>query len=398
MYSEEMYGYGVQSSVIREIFAYGLERKALIGEENVFDFSLGNPSAPPPAEVTAAFKSLLDESSPLELHGYTPAQGDAAVRKAIADDLNRRYGTKLKAENFYMTCGAAAALKITLEALYESGDEALTLTPFFPEYTVFAESAGYVFTPVQTDPDTFQPVIKKLEESITKKTKLIILNSPNNPSGVVYTKENMEAVAELLRRKEEEYSHPIFILSDEPYRELVYGKEVPYLPSLYKDTIVCYSYSKSLSLPGDRIGYICIPDEVSGSKELYAAACGAGRALGYVCAPSFLQKVIEKCVSCKTDTETYKKNRDLLYGALTEYGYKCVYPDGAFYLCVKALEDDANEFAKKAKKYELLLVPGDSFCAPGYVRVSYCVSGGMIKRSLPAFKKLIEEYKENENA
>ncbi len=397
MYSEEMYGYGAQSSVIREIFSYGLARKAQIGEENVFDFSLGNPSVDPPTDVTVAFKSLLESCSPLELHGYTPAPGDVAVRKAIADNMNSRYGTALKPENFYMTCGAAAALKIILSALYEEGDEALTLTPFFPEYSVFAESSGYVFKPIQTDPDTFQPLLDKLEAGITEKTKLLILNSPNNPSGVVYTKENMEAVSELLRKKEEEYGHPIFIISDEPYRELVYGKELPYLPALYKDTIICYSYSKSLSLPGDRIGYICIPDEVTSSKELYAAVSGAGRALGYVCAPSFLQKVIEKCVSCKTDIKTYRENRDLLYGALTDYGYKCVYPDGAFYLCVKALEEDAEAFAERAKKYELLLVPGDSFCAPGYVRVSYCVSGEMIKRSLPAFKKLIEEYKENKD-
>lgn len=393
MFSEEMYEYGVQSSVIREIFSYGLARKAEIGADNVFDFSLGNPSVEPPKEVTETFKKLLEEKSPLELHGYTPGPGDMGVRNAISADLNKRFGTDIHAENLYMTCGAAAALKIILTALYEEGDEALTLTPFFPEYTVFAESAGYVFKPVQTDPDTFQPVISKIEEAVSEKTKLIILNSPNNPSGVVYTKENIEAVAALFEKKEKEYGHPIFIISDEPYRELSYGAEVPFLPNFYKDTVVCYSYSKSLSLPGDRIGYVCVPDKVTESKKLYAAVSGAGRALGYVCAPSLLQKVVEQCVSAKTELDVYKKNRDLLYNALTEYGYNCIYPDGAFYLCVKALEEDANIFAERAKKYELLIVPGDSFCAPGYVRISYCVNTEMIEKALPGFKKLIEEYK-----
>ncbi len=395
MYSEEMYGYGAQSSAIREIFAYGLKRKAQIGDENVYDFSLGNPSVEPPAKVTESFIKLLKEKAPLELHGYTPAQGDAGVRKAIADDLNERFGTSYTPDNFYMTCGAAAALKISLAALFEEGDEALTLMPFFPEYTVFSESTGYKFKPVATDPDTFQPDIDKLSAAINEKTKLIIINSPNNPSGVVYTEENICAVAKLLEDKEKQYGHPIFLIADEPYRELVYGKTVPHLPKYYKNTILCYSYSKSLSLPGDRIGYICISDDVCESKKLYAAVCGAGRSLGYVCAPTILQKVVGECTSCRPSLEEYEYNRELLYNTLTEYGYKCIYPDGAFYLCVKALEDDATAFAEKAKKYELLLVPGDSFCAPGYVRISYCVSADMIKRSLPAFKKLIEDYKEN---
>lgn len=392
MYSEEMYGYGAQSSIIREIFSYGLARKEAIGADKVFDFSLGNPSVEPPEKVTNTMIELLKSKAPLELHGYTPAQGDPQVRKAIADDLNERYDAKVKPENLYMTCGAAASLKIILTALFEDGDEALTLTPFFPEYTVFARTAGYDFKPVKTNPKNFQPDIKLLEEAITEKTKCIILNSPNNPSGVVYTKESIEAIVALLNSKSEEYGHPIFIISDEPYRELVYGAEVPFIPNYYKDTIVCYSYSKSLSLPGDRIGYICISDYVSESKKLYAAVCGAGRCLGYVCAPSFLQKTVGLCVKERPSLDTYKKNRDILYNALTEYGYECVYPDGAFYLCVKALEEDANIFAEKAKKYELLLVPGDSFCAPGYVRVSYCVSTEMIENSLLAFKRLIDEY------
>ena len=394
MFSQEMYGYGAQSSVIREIFSYGLKRKAEIGAENVFDFSLGNPSVEPPAEVTESFIRLLKEKPPLELHGYTPAQGDVGVRQAIADDLNSRFGTSYTPDNFYMTCGAAAALKITLTALFEDGDEALALMPFFPEYTVFAESTGYKFKPVVTNPDTFQPDIDALSKSINEKTKLIIINSPNNPSGVVYTEENIRAVAQLLNEKEEQYGHPIFVISDEPYRELVYGKTVPHLPKHYKNTIICYSYSKSLSLPGDRIGYICLPNEVCESKKIYAAICGAGRSLGYVCAPTLLQKLVGECTTCRPSLEEYEQNRELLYNALTEYGYKCIYPDGAFYLCAKALEEDAGVFAEKAKKYELLLVPGDSFCAPGYVRISYCVSADMIKRSLPAFKKLIKDYKE----
>ncbi len=392
MYSEEMYGYGAQSSVIREIFAYGMQRKEEIGAENVYDFSLGNPSVEPPKEVTETFIKLLQTRPALELHGYTAGPGDMGVRNAIAEDLNDRFQTNIKGKNLYMTCGAAASLKIILTALYEEGDEALTLTPFFPEYTVFSESAGYKFKPVQSNPENFQPDIAKLEEAVSEKTKCIILNSPNNPSGVVYTKESIKAVADLLEKKEKEYAHPIFIISDEPYRELSYGAEVPFLPKYYKNTVVCYSYSKSLSLPGERIGYICVSDEVTESEKIYAAVCGAGRALGYVCAPSLLQKVVKECVKSRPELDTYKKNRDLLYNALTQYGYSCIYPDGAFYLCVKALEEDAKIFAEKAKKYELLLVPGDSFCAPGYVRVSYCVSTDMIERSLPAFKKLIEEY------
>ena len=393
MYSEEMYGYGAQSSVIREIFAYGMARKEEIGAENVYDFSLGNPSVEPPKEVTEAMIELLQTRPPLELHGYTAGPGDMAVRNVIAQDLNERFGTQIKGGNLYMTCGAAAALKIILCALFEEGDEALTLTPFFPEYSVFAQSAGYVFKPVQSDPDTFQPDLKALTEAISEKTKCIILNSPNNPSGVIYTEANIKAVAELLARKEKEYGHPIFLISDEPYRELAYGAEVPFLPCYYPDTVVCYSYSKSLSLPGERIGYVCVPDAVTQSTEIYAAVCGAGRALGYVCAPSLLQKVVAKCVKSRPELSTYKKNRDLLYNALTDYGYTCIYPDGAFYLCVKALEEDAGKFAERAKEFELLLVPGDSFCAPGFVRVSYCVSAEMIERSLPAFGKLMEAYK-----
>ncbi len=392
MYSQEMYGYGAQSSVIREIFTYGQKRKAQIGNENVYDYSLGNPSVAPPQIVTDTFIELLQTRSPLQLHGYTAAVGDTSVRQAIADDLNGRFKTNIKAENLYMTCGAAASLKIVLCALFEEGDEALTFTPFFPEYRVFAETAGYKFTAVKSEEGTFQPDFSRLEAAINEKTKVIIVNSPNNPSGVIYSRENIIKLTEFLSKKEKEYGHPIFLLSDEPYRELSYGTEVPFIPCYYNNTIVCYSYSKSLSLPGDRIGYICVPETVIQWNDIFTAVCGAGRCLGYVCAPALLQQLVGKCTNARPDLNSYRENRDLLYESLTQMGYECIYPDGAFYLCMKTLEPDAGKFYETAKKYELLLVPGDSFSAPGYVRLSYCVSNDMIKRSLPAFKKLMEEY------
>ena len=394
MYSQEMYKYGSQSSVIRQIFAYSQARAQVIGKENVFDFSLGNPSVPAPKAVRDAYETLLNEMSPLELHGYTAGPGDMSVRQAIADDLNERFGTDITGGNIYMTCGAAAALKIALCALYEKGDEALTLTPFFPEYAVFTESAGYKFVPVTSEYGTFQPDLNKLEEAITERTKVIILNSPNNPSGVIYNRDKLVDLAQLLYRKQQEYDHPIFIIADEPYRELTYGKEVPFIPTLYRNTIVCYSYSKSFSLPGERIGYVCVQPEVTSSQEVYFAVCGAGRALGYVCAPSLAQQVIKKCVKVRPDVEPYRKNRDMLYGGLTHMGYECIAPDGAFYLCVKAPDGNTERFCERAKKYELLIVPGESFMAPGYVRISYCVSEATVSNSLPRFEMLLEEYKE----
>lgn len=393
MYSEKMYGYGAKSSVIREIFSYSQARAALIGKDKVYDYSLGNPSVPAPKEVQEAYRHTLTDMSPLEVHGYTAGPGDMGTRNAIAEDLNERFGTDVTGANIYMTCGAAAALKIAMCALYEEGDELLTLTPFFPEYEVFSESAGYKFKPVTSEYGTFQPDIAKLEEAITEKTKVLLLNSPNNPSGVVYTKEKLKAVARLLQQKTAEYGHQIYIISDEPYRELAYGAEVTFIPKLFRNTIVCYSYSKSLSLPGERIGYVCVQPEMEDADKLYLAVCGAGRALGYVCAPSLAQQVIRQCVKVRPDLQPYIENRNLLYGELTRIGYECIYPDGAFYLCVKAPDGDTERFCEKAKKYDVLMVPGECFAAPGYVRLAYCVDHEMIKRSIPFFEMILEEYR-----
>ena len=394
MISETMCRLGKHRSVIREIFEYSKQRAAEIGAGNVFDFSIGNPNVPAPDSVKAAVRELLDTQDDVYLHGYTSAQGDSETRRAIAEDLNRRFGTAFHENNLYMTCGAAASLKICITALCVPGDEFLTFTPFFPEYRVFVETAGAVLREVATEPDSFQIEFGRLEAAVSETTKAVIVNSPNNPSGVVFRKESVRRLAELLSVKEEEYGHPIYLIADEPYRELVYDSslEVPYLTKYYRDTLVCYSYSKSLSLPGERVGYILVPDEISDAGDIYAAVCGAGRALGYVCAPSLFQHVIAKCAGQVSDLSVYKKNRDLLYRALTDYGYDCVYPDGAFYLFVKAMEEDAGAFCEKAKKHELLLVPGDDFGTPGYVRIAYCVTTDQITRSLPAFRALAEEY------
>ncbi len=394
MISETMCGLGKESSVIRAIFEYGKKRAAEIGAENVFDFSLGNPNVPVPEDVKKAMKELLDCGDDVWLHGYTSGNGDAETRKAIAEDLNRRFGTVFRPENLYMTCGAAASLKICITALCEPGDEFITFTPFFPEYRVFVETAGAKLVAVSTDPDTFQIDFDRLAEGVSEHTKALIVNSPNNPSGVVFREEAIRKLAAFLEEKEKEYGHPIWIIADEPYRELVYDNslKVPYLTKYYRNTLVCYSYSKSLSMPGERIGYILVPDEAEKAGDVYAAVCGAGRALGYVCAPSFIQHVIARCTGQVSDLGVYRKNRDLLYQALTDYGYSCVYPDGAFYLFVKALEENASAFCERAKKHELLLVPSDDFGTPGYVRIAYCVTTDQITRSLPAFRALAKEY------
>lgn len=392
MLNEKMVSLGSRRSVIREIFEYGKKRKAEIGEENVFDFSLGNPSVPAPADVTAALERIIKETDPVRLHGYTSAQGDMAVRAKIAGSIEKRFGFPANKDLIYMTCGAAASLTVTLNALVNSGDEIIIPAPFFPEYRVFAENAGArVVTVMCREPD-FQLDIKAIESAVNEKTKAIIINSPNNPTGAVFSPDTIKALSDMLVRKQAEYGTDIYIIADEPYRELSYGAEVPYIPKYYANTAVCYSYSKSLSLPGERIGYIFIPESANNSKKLYAAVCGAGRALGFVCAPSLMQYTVAECTYALPDISTYKKNRDLLFGALTDYGYKAVPPDGAFYLFVKSPEPDANAFCERAKKYELLLVPSDDFGCPGYVRISYCVTAEQIEKSLPAFKALIEEY------
>lgn len=393
MLNEKMAGLGSHRSVIREIFEYGKKRKAEIGEENVFDFSLGNPSVPTPAAVTAALERIIKETDPVRLHGYTSAQGDMAVRAKIAESIEKRFGFPANKDLIYMTCGAAASLTVTLNALINSGDEVIIPAPFFPEYRVFAENAGARVVTVQCREPDFQLDIKRIESAVTEKTKAIIINSPNNPTGAVFSPDTVKALSDMLDKKQAEYGTDIYIIADEPYRELSYGAEVPYIPKYYANTVVCYSYSKSLSLPGERIGYIFIPESAKDSKKLYAAVCGAGRALGFVCAPSLMQYTVAECTDVLPDVSAYKKNRDLLFGALTDYGYEAVPPDGAFYLFVKSPEPDAVAFCERAKKYELLLVPSDDFGCKRYVRISYCVTAEQIEKSLPAFKALIEEYK-----
>ncbi len=394
MYTESLVKLGKVRSEIREIFEYGNKRKAEIGAENVFDFSIGNPSVPAPKSVDDAIIDLVENFDSVALHGYTSAQGDGKVRETIAQYINNRFKTDITADNIYMTCGAAASLTIVMNAIMQKDDECIVFTPYFPEYGVFLERTGAKLVEVQSEKKTFQIDMKNFEQAITDKTKAVIINSPNNPSGVVYTVDTIEKMCSLLKKKEEEYGHPIFLITDEPYRELVYDDtEVPYIINYYDNTFVCYSYSKALSLPGERIGYIVVSPKMVDEKDAYAAVCGAGRALGYVCAPSMLQRVIEKCLDDTADISIYKKNRDLLYNALTEMGYECVYPDGAFYLFVKAMCDDSHEFCEKAKEHELLLVPADSFGTPGYVRVSYCVQTKQIEDALPAFKALADSYK-----
>lgn len=393
MYSEKMYQLGSKRSTIREIFEFGKLRAAEVGKENIFDFSLGNPNVPAPQELTDAMIEIISGMNAAELHGYTSAQGDAEVRKILAEQINKEHGTHFTGDNLYMTCGAAASLTITFKAIAEPGDEFITFAPYFPEYKVFVEGVGAELKVIPADIDTFQINFAEFEKTICEKTKAIIVNSPNNPSGVVYSEETIIRLAKILEEKSAEYGHPIYLIADEPYREISYGYEIPYLTKYYKNTFVAYSYSKSLSLPGERIGYIVVPDEMDNSKELYFAVCGAGRVLGYVCAPALMQRVVAKCAGKTSDISIYKKNRDLLYDALTEMGYTCVKPEGAFYLFPRSLEPDARAFCEKAKQFDLLMVPGDDFACPGHVRIAYCVQTEMIERSLAAFQKLADLYK-----
>lgn len=391
--NQRMYGLGSRRSVIREIFEYGKQRAVQVGAENVYDFSLGNPSVAPPQAVEDAIAELLQGQDMTALHGYTSAPGDLAVREAIAKHIRESFGVAADAAHIYMTCGAAASLTISLSAVCNAGDEVITFAPYFTEYKVFAETAGAKLIALPSDPHTFQPDLAALEQALTPKTAVVLVNSPNNPSGVVYGEETIKRLAALLQEKSAAFGHTIYLVTDEPYRELVYGGvKVPYLPSYYKDTLVCYSYSKSLSLPGERIGYIFVAPAAEKAEELYLAVCGAGRALGYVCAPSLFQKVVARCQGMTSDVSVYEKNRNTLLAALTSYGFTCVPPDGAFYLFVRSPESDANAFCERAKQYDLLLVPGDDFGCAGYVRIAYCVSPEMIARSLPAFKKLAESY------
>ena len=393
MVNEKMLGLGNKRSVIREIFEYGNKRRSEIGAENVYDFSLGNPSIPAPEKVKETLISLIENTEPTKLHGYTSAQGDLGVRTAICDNINERFNVGATPNLIYMTCGAAASLTISLNAILNQGDEVIVLAPFFPEYTVFIEKAGGKVVVVKCREEDLQIDFDALSKAINPNTKAIIVNSPNNPSGVVLSEDTISKLADLLNEKQKELGTDIFVIADEPYRELVYGDVVvPYIPNYYDNTLVCYSYSKSLSLPGERIGYIFVAPKVTNCGDVYAAVCGAGRALGFVCAPSLLQYLVANCQGLTGDIEAYKTNRDILYNALVEYGYTVAKPDGAFYLFVKSPEEDANAFCEKAKSEEILIVPGDDFGFKGYVRISYCVALETIRNSLAGFKRLIEQY------
>lgn len=393
MVSQKMFERGNTSSAIRELFEYGKKRAAEIGSENVFDFSIGNPNVPAPKQVDEAIQNVLANIPSTMVHGYTSAVGDMNTREAIADFLNEKHGTNFAAHNFYMTSGAAASLSITFNALVEKDDEIIVFAPYFPEYTVFIENTGAKVVAVKCKEEDFQIDLAAFEKAITKNTKAVVLNSPNNPSGVVTNEETIIALCDILNKKSEEFSKEIFLISDEPYRELVYDDVfVPFLTKYYNNTIVCYSYSKSLSLPGERIGYILVPNEVSDFDLVFKAVCGAGRSMGFVCASSLFQFVLPKLQGLTSDISIYKKNRDLLINALSEYGFKTAKPDGAFYLFMKSPDKSAEAFCEMAKKYELLLVPSDSFGFEGYVRISYCVSTSMIEKSLSAFEKLAKEY------
>ena len=392
MYNEHAYQLGAQRSCIRELFEYGRQRAAIVGAENVLDFSLGNPSQPCPQEVTDAIADIVANTDPVALHGYTPAIGALETRQAIAEDLNERYDAGVRPEDLFITCGAAPALTSVLKALAAPDAEVLAIAPFFPEYRPFAETAGLKFNVVPATSHKLKLSTLLVEQHLTPNTVAVIINNPNNPTGMVTKEKLLRPFADMLRRKAAEYGHPIYLISDEPYRELVYEDEVvPFLPNIYDDTIVCYSYSKSLSLPGERIGYVYVPTMATQSKKLYAAIAGAARAAGHVCAPSLWQKVIARCAHLRPDLEAYDRNRKALYEGLTAFGYEMAKPDGAFYLFIKAPGGDANYFSEVAKKKDLLVVPGDGFGCPGYFRICYCVSYEMIQKSLPVFAQLIKE-------
>ncbi|WP_304205627.1 pyridoxal phosphate-dependent aminotransferase [Peptostreptococcus russellii] len=393
MISQEMTKLGTEKSVIRELAAFAAMRAKEVGEENVLDFSLGNPSVPAPKEVQDAIIEIIKDNSPIMYHSYSSGMGHDGTREAIADNLNRRFGTDYSKNNILLTCGAAASLNIVFRALIASeDDEIVVLAPFFPEYSVFIKAQGGKQVLVDCK-DDMQLNIDALRDSITKNTKAVIVNSPNNPSGVVYSKEEIEALAKLLEEKSEEFGKTIYLVTDEPYRELVLvdGLEVPFIPEYYKNTVVCYSWSKSLSLPGERIGYILIPDCVD-DKMLMAACSGAARALGYVCAPTLFQRVIEKCIDVEPDLTVYKENRDILYNGLTELGYKLAKPAGAFYLFIESPDGDSEKFSERAKEYDMIVVPGTGFGSKAHMRLSYCVETEKCRKALKVFEKMMEKY------
>ena len=394
MYAQDMVMLGSQRSVIRELFEYGNQRAAQVGRENVFDFSLGNPSVPSPGWVNESIRQLLDTQSSLQLHGYTSAPGDLTARQAVAADLNRRFGTNYTGAELYLTAGAAAALCACFRALAEPEDEFVAIAPYFPEYRCFVEQgAGAKLRVAEADTETFQINFESLAGCLNPHTKAVIVNSPNNPSGAVYTAETVQKLADMLRSASEEYGHPIYLISDEPYREIVYDGPAPFLPAYYDNTLVCYSWSKSLSLPGERIGYVLVPPQVTDAQQAYAAVCGAGRSLGYVNAPSLFQRVVALANGRVGDIDAYRRNRDLLCQGLADAGYKFALPQGAFYLFPAVPGGDGEAFSRRAMELDLLVVPGEGFGCPGHVRISYCVAEDTIRRALPLFAKLMEEYK-----
>lgn len=394
MLPQDALKFGKAGNLIREIAGYAAARAAEIGTENVFNFSIGNPNVAAPEVVAQTLHKLLDTVPSVDLHAYTAAPGIYAVRQAIVDYLRAQFDVDYSADDLYMTAGASGALAIVCKALLLPGDEVIVFAPYYPEYTVYAECFGGVPVILKCRERDFQVDMAQLEAAITEKTKIVIINSPNNPSGSILSEETIQAMAELLRRKQAEYGHEIYILADEPYRELVYDADtvVPFIPKYYDNTILCYSYSKCLSIPGERMGYVLVPPQVENSRDVYAAVCGAGRILGYVNNTSLFQYMLPACLGATADLSIYKTNRDLLCSTLTQYGYEMVRPDGAFYLFVKALEPDAVAFCEKAKEFELILVPGDCFGYPGYVRISYCVATDTVEKSLPAFEALAKAY------
>ena len=389
MVSAKMYELGTKKSTIRTIFEFGRKRAAEVGEENIFDFSLGNPNVPTPDFVRDAAIDILQTYEPSAVHGYTVAPGNPNVRETLAANINARFGTKFAGKNLFVTSGAAAAITICFKALAEAGDEFITFAPSFPEYKVFVESVGAELKVVKPRPEDWQIDFDDFQKLLSPKTKAVIINSPNNPSGAVYSRETIQKLTDILKAQGRE----IFLICDEPYRELAYGVEVPWVTSFYANTLVCYSYSKSFSLPGERIGYIVVPDEVADFEKIFGAVAGAARVLTHVNAPSLWQLVVAKCAGKAVDITPYERNGKILYDGLIAAGFECVRPQGAFYLFPKALEADDYAFCERAKKFDLLLVPGADFGAPGYFRAAYCIKTETIERSLPLFKKLADEYR-----
>jgi aspartate aminotransferase len=393
MISSKMIGLVQNSSIIRAMFEEGKKLAAIYGAENVYDFSLGNPSVEPPKAIKNAIVDIITNENANLVHGYMSNSGYEDVRAAVAESINKKFQTSFHQENIVMTVGAAGGLNVIFKTLLNPGDEVITFAPFFGEYRNYVSNFDGELIVISPNTKDFQPKLDEFEEKITAKTKAVLVNTPNNPTGVVYSEKTIIALSDILRKKEAEYGTSIYLIADEPYRELAYdGVHVPYLTKYYKNTIVGYSFSKSLSLPGERIGYLVIPSEIDDSSDIMAAANVANRILGFVNAPSLIQRVVAKCLDAEVDITVYNRNRELLYNSLIEYGYSCVKPEGAFYLFVKAMEENDKAFAEAAKKHNILIVPGSSFGCPGYCRIAYCVDYSTIENSLPGFKKLAEEY------